>query len=76
VFLFCYPVQVTGSGSFWIDKFYFGGLRYSSSQQDTASQATYGLREYVDTDEELWSDNECLLRAKAVLAIKMILLNI
>ena len=65
---YCYPVQVTGSGSFWVDKFYFGGLRYSSVQQDAASQASYGLREYVDTDEELWSDNECLLRAKAFLA--------
>jgi hypothetical protein len=51
---YCYPVQVSGSGSFWIDKFYFGGLRYSSMQQDTASQAAYGLRELVDVDEELW----------------------
>jgi hypothetical protein len=38
------------------------------SQQDTVSQTAYGLRELVDVDEELWSDNECLLRAKAVLA--------
>ena len=68
VAFYCYPVQVTGSGSFWVDKFYFGGLRYSSVQQDAASQAAYGLREYVDTDEELWSDNECFLRAKAFLA--------
>lgn len=65
---YCYPVEVTGSGAFWIDKVYFGGLRYSSVQQDAASQAAFGLREYVDTDEELWSDNECLLRAKAILA--------
>lgn len=65
---YCYPVQVTGSGSFWIDKLYFGGLRYSSVQQDLASQATFGLREYVDTDEELWSDYECTLRARAILA--------
>jgi len=68
VAFYCYPVQVSGSGAFWIDKFYFGGLRYSSVQQDSASQAAYGLRELVDVDEELWSDNECLLRAKAILA--------
>jgi hypothetical protein len=68
VAFYCYPVQVTGSGSFWIDKFYFGGLRYSSVLQDAASQGSYGLREYVDIDEELWSDTECLLRARAILA--------
>jgi hypothetical protein len=65
---YCYPVEVTGSGAFWIDKVYFGGLRYSNIQQDATSQAAYGLRELVDVDEELWSDNECLLRAKAILA--------
>ena len=68
VAFFCYPVQVTGSGSFWVDKLYFGGLRYSSFEQDAASQAAFGLREYVDVDEELWSDTECLLRARAILA--------
>jgi hypothetical protein len=68
VALNCYPVQVTGSGSFWIDKLFFGGLRYSSIQHDLASQDIYGLREYVDTDEELWSDYECSLRARATLA--------
>ena len=26
------------------------------------------MREYVDTDEELWSDYECSLRAKAILS--------
>jgi hypothetical protein len=65
---YCYPVEVSGSGAFWIDKFFFGGLRYGSVQQNSASQTAYGLREYVDIDEELWSDNECLLRAKAILA--------
>lgn len=68
VAFYCYPVQVTGSGSFWIDKIYFGGLRYSNIQEDAASQAAFGLREYVDIDEELWSDTECLLRARAILA--------
>jgi hypothetical protein len=52
----------------WIDVLYFGGCRYSSMQEDTGSQTTYGLRELVDTDEELYSDNECMLRAKAILA--------
>jgi hypothetical protein len=56
------------SGVFWVMQLFFGGARFSSVQQDTASQAAFGLREFVDTDEELWSDNECLLRARAVLA--------
>jgi hypothetical protein len=58
----------TGTGSFWIDNLFFGGRRYSSMQENTASQTTYGLRMLVDTDEELYSDNECMLRAKAILA--------
>jgi len=57
-----------GSGSFWVDGLYFGGKRYSSMQEDVASQASYGLRELVDTDEELYSDNECACRARALLA--------
>jgi hypothetical protein len=56
-----------GTGSFWVDGLFFGGRRYSSMQEDTGSQTTYGLRELVDTDEELYSDNECMLRAKAIL---------
>lgn len=55
-------------GNIWMGQLYFGGARYNSTQQDAASQAAYGLREFVDTDEELWSDNECLLRSKAILA--------
>ena len=56
-----------GTGSFWIDGLCFGGRRYSSTQEDTASQSVYGLRELVEVDEELYSDNECMLRAKALL---------
>ncbi len=56
-----------GTGAFWVDGLYFGGRRYAAVQEDTASQAAYGLREYAETDEELWSDNECDLRAKALL---------
>ena len=49
----------TGTGSFWVDNLFFNGARWS---------ATYGSgeREYSETDEELHSDNECLLRAKAL----------
>ncbi|MCJ7768687.1 hypothetical protein MUP79_09895 [Candidatus Bathyarchaeota archaeon] len=57
-----------GTGSFWVDNLFFGGRRYSSMQENTASQTAYGLRMFVDTDEELYSDNECMLRAKAILA--------
>ena len=39
-----------------------------SRQEDAASQTVYGLRELVEVDEELHSDNECTLRAKALLA--------
>jgi hypothetical protein len=49
----------TGTGSFWVDALFFNTARFS---------ATYGSgeREYAETDEELHSDNECLLRAKAL----------
>jgi len=49
----------TGTGSFWVDSLFFNSARWS---------ATYGsgLRELAETDEELHSDNECLLRAKAL----------
>ncbi|MCS7124782.1 MAG: hypothetical protein NZ932_05155 [Candidatus Bathyarchaeota archaeon] len=54
-------------GSFWVDNLFFGGCRYSSTQQDTSSQSAYGLRELVEVDEELYSDNECQMRARALL---------
>ncbi len=57
-----------GTGSFWVDGLYFGGRRYAAVREDAASQSAYGLRELTETDEELWSDNECNLRAKALLA--------
>jgi hypothetical protein len=40
---------------------------YSNTTENAASQNLYGLREYVDIDEELYSDNECSLRAQAIL---------
>lgn len=66
-----YFSENVGTGSFYVHGLYFGGCRYSAVVEDLASQAAYtdgSAREYVETDEELWSDNECLLRAKALLA--------
>jgi hypothetical protein len=57
----------TGAGSFWLDNLYFGGCRYSAVRESVNSQSTYSLRELVEVDEELYSDNECDLRAKALL---------
>jgi hypothetical protein len=56
------------TGSFWVDGLFFGGRRYSAVQEDAGSQNSYGLRELVEVDEELWSDAECTSRAKALLA--------
>jgi hypothetical protein len=56
-----------GNGDYWIDGLYFGGMRYCAVVEDYPSQALYGLREFVDTDDELYSDNECNLRAQAIL---------
>ena len=53
--------------------FHFGKGRWEArrpltSQEPTGSQTAYGVRELVEVDEELHSDNECDLRAKALLA--------
>jgi hypothetical protein len=50
-----------------IDHLLFTGARHLAMQEDANSQNTYGLRELAEVDEELYSDNECLLRAKAIL---------
>ena len=55
-------------GNIWMGQLYFTGARYGNIQQDAASQAVYDLREFLDINEELWSDNECMLHAKAILA--------
>ena len=62
-----FPSSV-GSGAFWVHRLFVGGRRFSATLEDATSQAAYGVREYVETDEELWTDNECDLRAKALLA--------
>ncbi len=58
----------TGTGNFWIHKLYIGGRRYSAVAENTASQTAYGLREYVEVDEELFSDGECTRRAASLLS--------
>jgi succinylglutamate desuccinylase len=47
----------------------FGFLNgpFTGTAEDSASQNAYGLRELTETDEELTTDNECYLRAKALL---------
>jgi hypothetical protein len=57
-----------GSGSFWVDNLFFNSKRWEDTQEDSASQQAFGLREIVEVDEELHSDNECSLRAKAMLS--------
>ena len=50
-----------------IDHLLFFDCRYFAMQEDVASQSAYGLRELSQTDEELYSNGECSLRAKALL---------
>jgi len=57
----------TGTESFWIDNLFFNQCRWEATEEDSTSQSSYGLRELVEVDEELHSDNECMLRAKALL---------
>jgi hypothetical protein len=65
-----YLVTAGVSGQVWHGQLYFTGARYSNMQTDAASIATYGERQYVDIVEDLYSDNECTLRAKSILSFK------
>lgn len=56
-----------GAWTVLFDGFYFGGRRFENSAEDSSSQSAYGLRELVEVDDELYNDNECLLRANALL---------
>jgi len=56
-----------GEGSAWIDALYFGGRRYSAVRETSPPPSPSDLRELSETDEELVSDNECDLRARALL---------
>ena len=62
-----WPESGLATGNCYIDALFFGGRRYTAVEQDSGSQTKYGMQEYADTDEELFSDNECSLRAKAIL---------
>lgn len=63
-----YCANITDTGSIYIDRMYFFGHRWAATEEDSSSQTSYGLRELSETNEELYSDNECELRAKALLA--------
>ena len=47
--------------------FGFLNCAFTATSEDVGSQNAYGLRELTETDEELASDNECNLRANALL---------
>lgn len=61
-------VTATSAIDTHVDGLFFSGLRFRYTAEDEDSQDAYGLRELTETDEELWSDHECELRAKALLA--------
>jgi len=56
-----------GQVAMGVDGLHFDKIRYSAVKENSASQTQYGLREKVETDEELRSDAECEYRAKALL---------
>jgi hypothetical protein len=59
------------TGKFYVDNMFFNHKRWSSMKESIASQIEYTdsePREYTETDEELHSDEECALRAQALLA--------
>jgi hypothetical protein len=58
------------TGAFWVDNMFFNHRRWESTKEDATSQSLYGVREYVEVDDELHSDEECRLRADALLAWK------
>ncbi|HML03039.1 MAG TPA: hypothetical protein VK487_06660 [Candidatus Bathyarchaeia archaeon] len=60
-------IMMTTSGvTFCIDGMYFGGAMYSGSSAGSASIATYGERDYSETDDQLLTDAACNFRAQAL----------
>jgi hypothetical protein len=60
--------MTTTSGiTFYIDGLYFGGAQYSGAVQGSASIASYGERDYSETDDQLLTDAACNFRAQALL---------
>jgi hypothetical protein len=70
VYLYSAVTSVGTSGNIWCGQLYFGKGRYSNTQSNAGSIATYGERQYADICEDLNSDNECMLRAKSILDYK------
>jgi hypothetical protein len=68
IYLYAYFGSGSGTGSFWIDNLFWNHCRWEAMEEDSGSQSAYGLRELVEVDEELHSDNECSFRANALLA--------
>jgi hypothetical protein len=60
-------MMTTSGVTFYIDGMYFGGAMYSGSSAGTASIATYGERDYSETDDQLLSDLACNFRAQALI---------
>jgi len=58
----------SAADNFYIDGVNFNGAFFKHTEEDAASQTAYGKREKAEHDEELFSNNECELRAKALLA--------
>lgn len=56
----------TAQGDFYVDGLFFNACRWEDLEENSGSQTSYGLREKVEVDEELHSDEECELRAKAL----------
>lgn len=53
---------------FWVDGLFFGNARWSGTHEDTASSTAYGVRiADPQTFDEINSDAECVLMAKAII---------
>jgi hypothetical protein len=59
-------MMTTSGVTFYIDGMYFGGAMYSGSSAGSASIATYGERDYSETDDQLLTDAACNFRAQAL----------
>jgi hypothetical protein len=60
-------MMTTSAVTFYIDGQYFGGAQYSGSSAGSASIATFGERDYSETDDQLLSDLVCNFRAQALI---------
>jgi hypothetical protein len=59
-------MMTTSGVTFYVDGMYFGGAMYSGSSAGSASIATYGERDYSETDDQLLTDAACNFRAQAL----------